>query len=104
VNWFKSINPYRTTITLSNRHQINLFGSIKIPRLSLEAQAEVDYNILKGEMLYSAFVFLYHYQCIDISADLRIFYFRDTPETQFRLTISLGNIGKTTDFLGGIGF
>ncbi|MFW6131664.1 MAG: LPS-assembly protein LptD [Candidatus Aminicenantaceae bacterium] len=103
VKWFKSVNPYMTN-NLFNRHQLNLYGKVKIPKLSLEAQAEVDYNILKKEMLYSAFVFSYNYQCIDISADLRIYFFRATPETQFRLTISLGNIGKTTDFLGGIGF
>jgi len=103
VNWFKSVNPYREGAFLG-RHQISLYGGAKIPSLSLEAQAEIDFNIIEKEMLYSAFVLVYHYQCIDFTGELKIFYFRDKPETQFRFSFGLGNIGKSTDFLGGLGF
>jgi len=103
VNWFKSVNPY-TKKARYNRHQINIYGGLKIPRISLEAMAEIDFNIQEKEMLYSAFSLIYHYQCLDFKADLRIFYYREKPEPQFRISIGLGNIGKTTDFLGGMGF
>ncbi|MFB0566377.1 MAG: LPS-assembly protein LptD [Candidatus Aminicenantaceae bacterium] len=103
VNWYKSINPYAEDV-LWDRHQINVFAGIKIPKLSVEFQVENDFNIQEMEMLYSAFALVYSYQCLDFRADLRIFYFREKPETQFRITIGLGNIGKTTDFLGGMGF
>jgi len=103
VNWFKSFNPYFED-RLSNRHQVNCFTGIKIPRLSLEAKAEIDFNIEEMKMLYTAFALVHTYQCIDFRVDLRVFYFREKPETQFRITFGLGNIGKTTDFLGGIGF
>ncbi len=103
VNWYKSINPYQK-MSVWNRHQVGLYAGLKIPQLSTETQAEIDFNIQERKMLYSAFMFIYHYQCLDFRVDLKIFYFRERPETQFRVSIGLGNIGKTTDFLGGIGF
>jgi hypothetical protein len=103
VNWYKGINPWYPQYIL-NRHQINCFTGVKIPALSMEAQAEVDFNIQERKMLYSAFSFVYDYQCLELKVDFRIFYFREKPETQFRISFGLGNIGKTTDFLGGIGF
>jgi hypothetical protein len=103
VNWYKSINPFRQD-DLYNRHQISCYTGFKIPRLSLEALAEVDFNIEEMEMLYSGFSVIYNYQCLDFKADVRIFYFREKPEVQFRFSFGLGNIGKTTDFLGGMGF
>jgi LPS-assembly protein len=103
INWYKSTSPYYES-SLWARHQIGFYGGVKIPRLSLEAQAELDFNILEKQMLYSAFVLVYHYQCLDFRTELKIFYFRDKPETQFRFSFGLGNIGKSTDFLGGLGF
>jgi LPS-assembly protein len=103
VNWYKSINPYIEEARLS-RHQIGLYGGMKIPRLALEAQVEMDFNIIEKQMLYSAFALVYHYQCIDFKGELKIFYFRDKPETQFRFSFGLGNIVQTTDVLGGFGF
>ena len=55
-------------------------------------------------MMYSAASLVYHYQCLDFKADVRIFFFRDKPEFQFKFSLGLGNIGKTTDFLGGAGW
>lgn len=104
VNWYRSSDPYRPTYILANRHQLGVFGGVKIPGIDLDAQAEIDYNFSEKKMLYSAFVLGYHYQCIDVKADFKMFFFREKPEMQFRITVGLGNIGKTTDFLGGMGF
>ncbi len=109
INWYKSLNPYIKNV-LYDRHQVGFYGGLKIPSLNIEAIAEIDFNIEEMELLYSAFAVVFNYQCIDIRADVRIFYFREIyytnqkPEMQFRITIGLGNIGKTTDFLGGMGF
>jgi len=109
INWYKSINPYIKNV-LGDRHQVGFYSGLKIPSLNLEAHAEIDFNIEEMELLYSAFAFVFNYQCVDIRADMRVFYFREIyysnqkPEMQFRITIGLGNIGKTTDFLGGMGF
>ena len=103
VNWYKSINPYIADL-LWTRHQVSFYGGLKIPKLSLEAQAQVDYNIQKKELLYSALTLVYHYQCLDFQVDVRVFYFRQKPELQFNFSFGLGNIGKTTNFLGGLGF
>jgi len=105
VNWYKSVNPYFEKEYLGNRHQISFFGGLKIPRLSLDALAEIDFNIQEKEMQYSALAVVYHYQCIDFIVEVKIFNFRyDKPEVQFLFSFELGNIGKTVNFLGGLGF
>jgi len=109
VSWFKSINSWERgniqflgdiPYSLWDRHQISLFGGAKIPFLSLEAQGQMDFNVVERKLLYSAFSFVYHYQCLDLKVDLRYFYFREKP-LEFRVSVGLGNIGKTTDILGG---
>jgi len=103
VSWYKSINPYLQNAWY-NRHQVSFGGGLKIPALSLAALAEVDYNIQEGKMLYSAFSLNYDYQCLAFKVEARVYYFREKPETQFRVSFGLGNVGKTTDILGGVGF
>jgi len=109
VSWFKSINAWSLGgesyyYSLWDRHQINFFGGLKIPKWSLEAQGEADFNIVEKKMLYLAGSVAYRYQCLDLRAEMRVYYFRERPETQFRISFGLGNIGKSTDFLGGMGF
>jgi hypothetical protein len=70
----------------------------------LDLQGEIDYNIQERKVLYTAGQILAHYQCLDLLLELRVFYFRDRPDTQFRISLGLGNIGRTADFLGGFGF
>jgi LPS-assembly protein len=103
VSWYKSTNPYYKNIYY-DRHQISLAGGAKIAPLNLDARAEIDYNISDKQMMYSAASLVYHYQCLDFKADARIYFFRDKPEFQFKFSLGLGNIGKTTDFLGGAGW
>jgi LPS-assembly protein len=103
VSWFKSMNPYYKDVVF-DRQQIGVVGRADIPRLQLEALGEFEFNILERKMLYSGISLVYHYQCLDLKADVRIFYYRATPETQYRISVGLGNIGKSTDFLGGAGF
>jgi LPS-assembly protein len=103
ASWYKSSNPYYHNI-FYDRHQIALAGGAKIPFLNLDARAEIDYNISDKQMMYSAASLVYHYQCLDFKADVRIYYFREKPEFQYKISLGLGNIGKTTDFLGGAGW
>lgn len=101
VNWFKSTNPW-VPEDWYNRHQVGFSGGLKVPRLNFEVLAEVDFNIGERKFLYGGGSFVYHYQCLDFKGEIRIFNFRDTPEIQYRLGLGLGNIGKSTDFLGGL--
>ncbi len=103
ISWFRSLNPWRKE-ALNNRQQVGVVSRFEIPRLQLELLGEFDYNILERKMLYSGLSLVYHYQCIDFKADVRVFYYRETPEVQYRISVGLGNIGKTTDFMGGLGF
>jgi len=103
VSWYKSDNPYSKSI-LWVRHQVSLYGGAKIPGLPLELLGAFDFNIQEKKLLYSSLNFVYHYQCLDFKADVRVYYFREKPEFQFNISFGLGNIGKTTEFLGGMGF
>ena len=103
VNWFRSMNPWRQNV-LRDRQQIGLVSRVEIPRLQLETLVEFDYNILERKMLYSGVSLVYHYQCLDFKADVRVFFYREPAEVQYRLSVGLGNIGKTTDFMGGVNY
>ena len=103
VNWFKSLNPYYRDI-LGDRQQVGITTRLALPRLPFEALGEIDFNILEREILYTGVSLVYHYQCLDFKADIRVFNYREEPEFQYRISIGLGNIGKSTDFMGGIGY
>lgn len=109
LSWFSSRNSWVTgidpaLISLYNRDQVGAFGGLRLPRLSLDLQLQADYNIKERRLLYTGAQATYHYQCLDVLVDVRIFYFRDRPDTQVRVSLGLGTIGKTLDFLGGFGF
>ncbi|MCX6571775.1 MAG: LPS assembly protein LptD [Candidatus Aminicenantes bacterium] len=109
LSWFSSRNSWVTgidpaLIALYNRDQVGGFGGLRLPGLSLDVQLEADYNIKERRLLYTGAQLTYHYQCIDVLVDVRVFYFRDRPDTQVRFSLGLGTIGKTLDFLGGFGF
>ncbi len=104
VNWFKSSNVwYKDEIgkIFGNRHQIGVTSGLKVPKLPVELLADIDFNIKEKKLLYLAASAVYHYQCLDFTFEMRTFYYRAKPETQFKFSFGLGNIGKTTDFLGG---
>jgi len=105
VRWFKSTNTwYRDEFSrvFGNRHQISVAAGLKIPKWPIEVMGDIDFNIKEQKLLYTAGSAVYHYQCLDFAFEVKVFYFRTKPETQFKFSLGLGNIGKTTDFLGGM--
>jgi LPS-assembly protein len=100
VSWYKSISPYYGFVSTS-RHQIGFSGGAKIPWLQLEALGEFEYNLAAKKVLYTGLAAVWHYQCIDVKMNVRAFFFRGTPEVQFQMSLGLGNIGSTSEFLGG---
>ncbi|MHB8093444.1 MAG: LPS-assembly protein LptD [Candidatus Aminicenantales bacterium] len=107
VSWFKSTNTWaqdELSKLFGNRHQINAAGGLRIPGIPVEMLAEIDYNVQERKLLYTSATAVYHYQCLDFNFEFRVFYYRSKPETQFKFSLGLGNVGKTTDFMGGFGF
>jgi len=106
VSWYKSTNTWYTdeiSRLFGKRHQIDTAAGLKIPKWPIELMGEVNYNIKEQKLLYTAGSAVYHYQCLDFTFEAKVFYFRAKPETQFKFSFGLGSIGKTTDFLGGMG-
>jgi LPS-assembly protein len=112
VSWFKSINAWLKGsaeaaqnglpldyTSLWDRHQISIFGGLKIPALDLEGKGEFDYNIIEKKILYVMGDLTFHYQCLDLKADVRLFYFRDVPEIRLGFTVGIGNIGHSSSML-----
>lgn len=107
LSWFRSQKTwYRDEVSkaFGNRHQIGATAAFKVPKLPVEVLADIDYNLQERKLLYLAGSAVYHYQCLDFELEMKVFYFRSKPEAQIKFSLGLGNIGKTTDFLGGMGF
>ncbi|MDH4198040.1 MAG: LPS assembly protein LptD [Candidatus Aminicenantes bacterium] len=109
VSWFKSLNAWVENIPpelrdLYNRHQIAAWGQLRLPALNLDLFGDVDFNIQERQLLYTAGRAVYHYQCLDFTAEVRVFYFRARPEAQFKFSLGLGTITPSSDFLSGLGF
>ncbi|MCX7972947.1 MAG: LPS assembly protein LptD [Candidatus Aminicenantes bacterium] len=102
-SWFKSMNPWYRDV-LWDRHQLGLTTKFQLPRPSLEALVDLSLNLVERRLLYAGLSAVYHYQCLDFRFDFRLFQFRDKPEIQFKFSLGLGHIGKTTDFLAGLEF
>lgn len=108
VTWSSSRNPWVTgvdpaLIALYNRDQVGASAGLRLPALDLDLQAEADYNIKEGKLLYTGAQLVYHYQCVDLLVDVRAYYFRDSPDVQVRFSLGLGAIGRTLGFLQGFG-
>lgn len=109
LTWFKSRNAWVAgadpeLIALYNRDQVGALGGVRLPGLDLDLQLEADYNIKDRKLLYTGAQATYHYQCLDILVDVRAFTYRAKADTQVRVSVGLGSIGRTLDFLGGFGF
>jgi hypothetical protein len=96
VNWFKSISVWLDE-PWWDRHQANVSGWFKFPRLGLEAQAEVNVNLLERELQHMTLQLLYDYQCLVIKAGFMYFQYRSEIVPIIRVT--LGGISGSEGFL-----
>ncbi|MGD0782051.1 MAG: LPS assembly protein LptD [Candidatus Aminicenantales bacterium] len=121
VGWFKSVNEWLKGAadagqsgssgstaylplvysSIWDRHQISITGGLKIPALDLEGRGEFDYNIIEKQIMYAMANLIYHYQCLDFKAEIRLAYYLATPEIRFTFSIGLGNVGSSRSILGG---
>ena len=109
ANWFTSRNSWVTGVDpelleLYRRDQVGVFCGLRLPRLDVDLRLEADYNIEEKELLYTGAQIVYRHQCVDVHVDVRAYAYRDPPDIQVRLSLGLGSIGRTLDFLGGFGF
>jgi lipopolysaccharide assembly outer membrane protein LptD (OstA) len=102
LNWSKSYQILGPD-SFFRSNQVGLQGSFRWPE-KLEFKAQIELDLQQKKVLYTGLAGIYHYQCLDFSFDLRVFYYRSRPETQFKFSVGLGNISRTTDLLGAFGF
>ncbi|HYA49218.1 MAG TPA: LPS assembly protein LptD, partial [Burkholderiales bacterium] len=107
LNWYKSMNSWvagadPSLRALYNRHQLSASSGLRLPGSALELAGDLDYNLQERKLLFIGGQAIYHYQCLDFQAEVRVYYFRVRPETEFRLSIGIGNIGRAADLVGGL--
>ncbi len=108
LTWFSSRNSWITgvdpaLVALYDRDQIGASAGLRLPGLGLDLELQADYNIGERRLLYTGARLTYHYQCVDLLFDVRAYYYRETPDVQFRFSLGLGAIGRTLGFLQGFG-
>lgn len=84
-------------------NQAGLQLGIRFPE-TLDLKIQMQRDLKRKKQIYNGLQAVLHYQCLDFVLDLRMYYYRSKPDTQFKLSIRLGNITQTTDLLGTIGF
>jgi lipopolysaccharide assembly outer membrane protein LptD (OstA) len=104
MSWLHRKVLYKREYFFGNYNQIRTYTGFKIPRIGLEVNFEIDHDFLLKKTFYTALSVIYHYQCLDFKGEIKMFNFREKPDIQFRFSIGFGEIGKVSDFLGGIGF
>ncbi len=98
LSWYMSRYVWYDSSSFWDRHQVGAGVGLKLPSLNLDALGEIDYNIQENRLLYLAGTIIYHYQCVDLRLEGRMFYYRDVPEFQVRFSFDLSGIGKSGDF------
>jgi len=102
LNWSRNYQVLGPDIFFRS-HQAGCQAGWRWPE-KLDLKTQLEFDLQNRKILYTALAGLYHYQCLDFSFDLRLFYYRSQPEVQFRFSIGLGNISRTSDLLGALGF
>jgi len=102
LNWSKSYQILAAD-SFFRSHQVGLQSGFRLPG-RLDFKGQIEYDIQLKKVIYTGLSCTYHYQCLDFSFDLRIFNYRLRPETQFRFSVGLGNISRSSAFLGGMAF
>ena len=70
----------------------------------LDLKIEMQRDLERKKQIFTGVSAVYHYQCLDFVLDLRMYYYRTKPDTQFKFSLRLGNISQSTDLLGKFGF
>lgn len=102
LNWSKNYQVLGPDSFFRN-HQAGCQAGWRWPE-KLDLKAQLEFDLQNRKILYAALAGTYHYQCLDFGFDLRVFYYRSQPEAQFRFSLGLGNISRTSDLLGALGF
>ncbi|MCR4395231.1 MAG: putative LPS assembly protein LptD [Candidatus Saccharicenans sp.] len=102
LNWSRNYQVLSPD-SIFRSHQAGLQAGWRWPE-RLDLKTQVEFDLQNRKVLYTALAGIYHYQCLDFSFDLRVFYYRSQPEAQFRFSIGLGNISRSSELLGALGF
>ncbi len=102
LNWTKNYQILGPD-SFFRSHQAGLQAGWRWPE-KLDLKTQLEFDLQNRKFLYAALAGVYHYQCLDFSFDLRVFNYRSQPEVQFRFSLGLGNISRTSDLLGALGF
>lgn len=84
-----------------NRSVVRTNLRLDPPRTPFKIAVDADYDITARTVRYSALTVAYDYQCFVFTGELKVYSYFGRVETQFRLRMSLGNLGEAADFFRG---
>ncbi len=97
-------NPYVTNPNyVFNRDVIRGNIDFNLPGFPIKFTSGLDYDITNKEFKYGSVKAIFDFQCINITAEMKIFSWIGRTETQFRFGVSFGNLGMVSDFMSGRG-
>ena len=94
-------NPHMPPEYIFNRTVLRGDLRLEFPRFPLKFRAGVDYDFTDRMFRYGSVAATFDYQCLIFLAEFKVFSYSGRLENQFRLSVSLGNLGMASDFMGG---
>jgi lipopolysaccharide assembly outer membrane protein LptD (OstA) len=94
-------NPYVTDSNyIFNRDIIRGNIDFNLPGFPIKFTSGLDYDITNKEFKHGSVMAIFNFQCINITAEMKIFSWVGRTETQFRFGVTFGNLGMVSDFMG----
>jgi LPS-assembly protein len=82
--------------------QLRVAGGMPLVPKRLRLDAEANYDLTKGKMLESRWLMTYSASCFRILAEYRDLRTGDRPSRDYRIALTLRNVGSFLDFTGSL--
>lgn len=94
-------NPYKDKDFRGNRSNLSCKLNFDLQGFPLKLQSRVDYDFTEKRLLHSSLNASFDFQCLVFNTEVKVFSWLSKSYFQFRLGLSLGNLGMVGDFFGG---
>jgi lipopolysaccharide assembly outer membrane protein LptD (OstA) len=96
-------NPYKGADFELNRRQAGAALRLDVPGFPLKLDSRVEYDLSaeRPRLMIAALNAGVDLQCLFFNAEIRFYSWLGKRETQFQFGVSLGQLGRVSDFFGG---
>ncbi|HSM50276.1 MAG TPA: LPS assembly protein LptD [Thermoanaerobaculia bacterium] len=98
LSWY---TRYRAEMEETSSDQLRVTAGVTILPNRLLFDAQLNYDILSGDLQQQYYALVYNSQCWGIRLEAREFNYSDRRDRDFRFALSLKNVGTFLDLTGG---